>query len=278
MAAFTSIAAGIGLATAAATTGMSFAQAGKQKKMENKARKEANTAMKEARARLEVNYADALSIPKEAYELEREAMLVQGAQALEAGIESERGGAATAGRVLASQQQAQAGVRTAMATDIFDLEAMKAEEDSRLRDINVQMDIGEAMGAQQRAADAQAAATAAKNQGIEGAINLAGDALEMIPLYVQDNKAQKYAAGQSGYSGTTNKDWKQYKKDTPNFQYGEEYQNAYKRATDPFNITSSKSAKTYKDYTQAELQEMKTSNPVLFEQLAKDYMFKDNLR
>jgi hypothetical protein len=32
MAAFTSIAAGIGLATAAATTGMSFAQAGKQKK------------------------------------------------------------------------------------------------------------------------------------------------------------------------------------------------------------------------------------------------------
>jgi hypothetical protein len=96
--------------------------------MENKARKEANTAMKEARARLEVNYADALSIPKEAYELEREAMLVQGAQALEAGIESERGGAATAGRVLASQQQAQAGARTAMATDIFDLEAMKAEE------------------------------------------------------------------------------------------------------------------------------------------------------
>jgi len=274
MAAFTSVAAGIGLATTAATTGMSFAQAGKQKKMENKARKEARDAMREARARLEVNYADALSIPKEAYELEREAMLVQGAQALEAGIESERGGAVTAGRVLASQQQAQAGARTAMATDIFDLEAMKAEEDSRLRDINVQMDIGEAMGAQQREADAQAAATAAKNQGIEGAITLAGDALEMIPLYVQEKKAQKYAAGQSGYGGTTNKDWKQYKKDNPNFQYGEKYQNAYKRATDPFNITSSKSPKKYEDYTQAELQEMKTSNPVLFEQLAKDYMFK----
>jgi hypothetical protein len=270
MAAFTTIAAVGGLTVTAATTGMSFAQAGKQKKLENKARKEASTAMKEARASLEVNYADALSIPKEAYELEREAMLVEGAQALEAGIESERGGAATAGRVLASQQQGQAVARTDMATDIFDLEAMKAEEDSRLRDINVQMDIGEAMGAQQREADAQAAATAAKNQGIEGAINLAGDALEMIPLYAQDKKAQKYAAGQSGYGGTTNKDWKQYKKDNPNFQYGEEYQNAYKRATDPFNITSSKSAKTWDDYTTDELTALAKSNPELFNILLKN--------
>ena len=165
MAAFTAIAAGIGLATTAATTGMSFGQAAKQKRMAAQANKEANKAMKEARARLEVNYAEALSIPKEAYELEREALLSQGAQALDAARESERGSAATAGRVLAAQQRGQAETRTAMAQDLFDIEAMKLEEESRLRDLNVQLDLEEIMGAQQKAADARAAATAAKQAG-----------------------------------------------------------------------------------------------------------------
>jgi hypothetical protein len=47
---------------------------------------------------------DALGIQKTPYELEREAMLSAGAQATEAARESERGVAATAGRVYAGQQ------------------------------------------------------------------------------------------------------------------------------------------------------------------------------
>jgi len=196
---------------------------------------QANKAMKEARARLEVNYADALSIPKEAYELQREAMLSQGAQALEAGIESERGSAATAGRVLAAQQAAQSGIRTDMAQELFDIEAMKLEEESRLRDINVQMDIGEAMGAQQRAADAQAASTAAKQQGIQEAISLGEQAMSFIPLYAQDRAAQKAAAESVGYDPNTS--FRKFKKQNKGFRSNPEYLKAYKEFTQPFDVT-----------------------------------------
>jgi hypothetical protein len=240
MAAFTTIAAGVGLAATAATTGISFGQAAKQKDLAKKSQRKANKAMKEARARLEVNYADALSIPKEAYELQREAMLSQGAQALEAGIESERGSAATAGRVLAAQQAAQSGIRTDMAQELFDIEAMKLEEDSRLRDINVQMDIGEAMGAQQRAADAQAASTAAKQQGIQEAISLGEQAMSFIPLYAQDRNAQKGAAEAAGlYDPNTN--FRKFKKENKSFRSNPEYMKAYRELTQPFDVTGQSS-------------------------------------
>lgn len=237
MAAFTSIAAGIGLATTAATTGMSFGQAAKQKRMAARANRDANKAMKEARARLEVNYAEALSIPKEAYELEREALLSQGAQALEAGIQSERGSAATASNVLAAQQKAQAESRTAMARDLFDIEAMKLEEESRLRDLNVQLDLEEIMGAQQRAADAEAAATAAKQAGIEGAISLGQQAMEFIPLYAQDRGAQKYAAEKAGlYTPGGDQTFRQFKKTNPQYKFNTDYQKFYEQATNPFGV------------------------------------------
>lgn len=270
MAAFTTIAAGIGLATTAATTGISFRQAAKQNDLAKDAQREANKAMKEARARLEVNYADALSIPKEAYELQREAMLSQGAQALEAGIESERGSAATAGRVLAAQQAAQSGIRTDMAQELFDIEAMKLEEDSRLRDINVQMDIGEAMGAQQRASDAQAASTAAKQQGIQEAISLGEQAVSFIPLYAQDRGAQKSAAEAVGFDPKTQK-FRDFKKDNKGFKFKPEYQKAYKQATDPFNITSSDSNKKWADYTNEERETMKAMFPEKYRIMAMEY-------
>lgn len=277
MAAFTAIAAGIGLATTAATTGMSFAQASKQRKMAAQANKEANKAMKEARARLEVNYAEALSIPKEAYELEREALLSQGAQALEAGIESERGSAATAGRVLAAQQQGQAQTRTAMAQDLFDIEAMKLEEESRLRDLNVQLDLEEIMGAQQRAADAEAAATAAKQAGIEGAISLGQQAMEFIPLYAQDRAAQKYAAEKAGlYTPGGDQTFRQFKKTNPQFKFNTDYQKFYQQATNPFGVApaatpaaapatqNNRMGGTTGGFTYEELEEMRITDPVRY--------------
>ena len=285
MAAFTSIAAGIGLATTAATTGMSFAQAAKQKRMAAQANRDANKAMKEARARLEVNYAEALSIPKEAYELEREALLSQGAQALEAGIESERGSAATAGRVLAAQQQGQAQTRTVMAQDLFDIEAMKLEEESRLRDLNVQLDLEEIMGAQQRAADAQAAARAARQQGIEGAISLGQQAMEFIPLYAQDRGAQKYAAEKAGlYTPGGDQTFRQFKQANPQFKFNTDYQKFYQQATNPFGVAPSASrlaersaqgsvapatqnnrmGGTTGGFTYEELEEMRISDPVRY--------------
>jgi hypothetical protein len=57
--------------------------------------------LKKLKTKLEVNYLEGLSIAKEPYELEREALLQAGASALQAGVEGEtRGAAAVAGQVL----------------------------------------------------------------------------------------------------------------------------------------------------------------------------------
>ena len=102
-----------GLVISGVSAGMSFSQASKQRKLQAQAEQDAAKAMAQARKKLDVNFAEQMSVKKEAYDLEREALLSAGAQATEAGIESERGSAATAGRVYAAQQQGQAGVRTA---------------------------------------------------------------------------------------------------------------------------------------------------------------------
>jgi len=182
MAVATAIAVG-GLALSAATTANSFIQAGKQKKAQRAAEDAAAEAMAEAKKKLEINYADELAIKKEPYELQREAMLSQGAQAIEAGVESERGAAATAGKIQMAQNEAQAGIRTEMGKEMDAIQAQQIAEDSRLRDLGVQLDLGEAEGAQNAARSAEEASTAATAQGIQGVMSTAQQGLGMVNLY-----------------------------------------------------------------------------------------------
>lgn len=195
-----------GLAATGISTGMSFAQAAQQQKLYRQANAKAEQAMQEARKKLEVNYMDQLSIMKEPYELQRQAMLVQGAQSMEAAREADRGAAATAGRLQAMQNEQQQGIRTAMGQELMALEKLSADEESRLRDINVQLDLGEIQGAQLAAADAQQARSAAMSQGFEGLGMMAGYASELVPLYMQSaaskqlgkQEAAYYKAGEAG--------------------------------------------------------------------------------
>jgi hypothetical protein len=172
-----------GLAVSAGSAGMSFAQAGKQRKLQREAQQDAQKAMQEARKKLEVNYYDQLAIQKEPYELEREALLSAGAQAIEAGQESERGAAATAGRVQLAQQQGQREIAAAMGQEMLGLEKLSAQEDARIRDAQVQLDLGEVQGAQLAARDAQQAAAAATSQGMASLQSLGQQAIQMAPLY-----------------------------------------------------------------------------------------------
>ena len=192
---FTAVAAIGGLALSAGSTAMSFGQMAKQKKLQREAERDAEAAMAEARQRLDVNYAEGRSIKKEAYDREREAMLVQGAMATEAGIESERGSAATAGRIYAGQQEGQSAIRDAMADEMTNIESDIIDENSRLRDLNVALDLEEVAGNQQRAADAQRAAELSKEQGVQGALNTAQLGLNFVPLYQQNISKQKAAVG-----------------------------------------------------------------------------------
>jgi hypothetical protein len=201
MPAATSLAiASIGVSAAGA--GGSFIQASRQSQLQQKAEAEASRTLEEARKKLDVNFYEQLGINKEAYELEREALLVQGAQAIDAAVESERGAASAAGRVQLAQQEGQAGVRMAMAQDVMGLNKLVAGEESRLRDMKANLDLAEAQGAQLAARDAQQASTASITQGIAGVQSAAQQGLELIPLYgkTQSAKALADLKKQSGLS------------------------------------------------------------------------------
>jgi hypothetical protein len=183
MAALTAIAAGVSIAATVGSTAMSFSQANKQKKLQKEAESEADKAMAKARESLEVNYMKALSVQKEPYELQREAMISQGAQTVDAAQESERGAAAAAGRVQMAQADVQGGIRTAMGKELTEIERLKVAEEARLRDLNVQLDLGEVEGAQMAARNAQEMAAQATAQGFEGVTSAATQAANIIPLY-----------------------------------------------------------------------------------------------
>lgn len=161
------------IASAAVQTGTSaagFLQAGKARKEMKKAEAEADAAMAAARKKLEVNYLAGLSIAKEPYELARENLLQRSAALTQAGVEgSTRGAAATAGQVLMAGQAQAAQQRASMSQEMNRLQELAAREESRLQSARVDLDIGEAKGAQQAAADYQAAADAAKAGAIKSA-------------------------------------------------------------------------------------------------------------
>ena len=185
-----------GLALSAGGMGMSFAQAGAQRKLGEKADRDAEKAMAAARKKLEVNYLDALAINKLPYELEREALLVAGAQGVEAARESERGAAAGVGRIQLAQQKGQQGIRSAMGQEITALDRSAAAEESRLRDIGVQLDLGEVAGAQMASSDASQAAAAAQTQGFQQLAAFGAQALEAAPLFSKSPAARAQAKAQ----------------------------------------------------------------------------------
>lgn len=177
---------GLAIASLAATgagTYQSFKEASKQRELMNKASADAAKAMEEARKKLDVNVYEQLAIPMQAYEREREALISSGAQAIQAGVESERGAAATAGRIQAAQTEAQAGQREAMAKELAGLQKLTAAEESRLMGLKADLDVSEAAANRLRERDAQRAAAAYTTAGFEGLTSLTGQALQMAPLY-----------------------------------------------------------------------------------------------
>lgn len=183
----------IGLGISAAATGASFAQAGKQRKLQREAQAEATKAMQEARQKLDVNFYKQLGIQKEPYELEREALLASGAQLIQAGVESERGAAATAGRVQMAQQAGQRQIAAAMGQEMAGLEKATVGEATRLRDMGVQLDLAEVAGAQLAERDAQQAAAAATTQGLSALQGLGTQIMQSAPLYGQSASSAQAA-------------------------------------------------------------------------------------
>lgn len=202
MAGFTAIATGIGLAATAATTIGSFAQAGEQARLKKEAEEAASKAMDEARKKLDVNYYEQLGIQKEPYELAARNILAQGALATQALTEGdERALAAGVGRVQLAQQAGQEKVATAMQQEKAQLDKLVAGEDTRLRDVGVQLDTMEAQGAQQAAADAARAGAQALQQGFAGVTSLGTQLASLAPLYAKTPEARLAAKIQRKQAG-----------------------------------------------------------------------------
>lgn len=196
MAAVTSI---IAAGTTLASTGISFAQAGKQKKLAKDAQAAADAAFKKAEAQLDVNYFEQLGISKTPYENQREAIAQQAAQAMEMGRESERGGAATAGRVLAQSNIAQQGITDKQTKDLEALNKLVATEESRLGTARANLSLEQAEGAGIAAAQAQNQQNQAIMSGVSGLANAGMSLYENSELYKQNN-----VEGAAGLAGDTN--------------------------------------------------------------------------
>ena len=186
------MAAVTGAIIAAGSAGASFVQASNQRKLQQQAQADAAKALEEARKRTELNTYAALGVQKEPYALQREALLTQGAQSLQAAQEGDtRGVAATAGRIQAQQNQAQQQVTSAMGQEMSNLDKLKAQEESRLRDVNIQLDLGQVAGSQQLAADAAQKAAAANQAGFtQAASALTQAAQAAVPLFSKTPQMQ----------------------------------------------------------------------------------------
>jgi hypothetical protein len=183
MAAVTSI---IAAGTTLASTGMSIAQASKQNKLAVAASEAADDAFKKAEAQLDVNYFEQLGISKTPYENQREAIAQSAAQAMEVGKESERGGAATAGRVLAQSNVAQQGITDNQTKDLEALQKLVATEEASLGTAKSDLSLAQAEGAGIASAQAQNASNAAVQSAVSGVADFGMGMYQNSELYKQN--------------------------------------------------------------------------------------------
>lgn len=184
MPAFTTIALATSTAAAVAGTGLSFAQAGKQRKAADKAREAAQRAVEEAKAQMGVNYLEALSLPTQAYEAQREAVGQQAADILAEATQGEqRGVGAAAGRIMTARTEAERQLNAEIAQQQFALEQAKRTEDARLAGARASLSLAEAEGAQLAAREAEAARARFIAQGVQGLGDLAKLGMQAAPLY-----------------------------------------------------------------------------------------------
>jgi hypothetical protein len=181
--------AGIILGSVAAATSLaggylSFSQAAKQKKAQEKAQRESQALMQQARDRMQTQFYEQLQVPTEAYERQFRESTAQQKQALQALQESDpRTLAAGVGKVGAVGVAENQKIREDMADRLFNLQQLKADEQRLINQELVGMDVGEAASQNLMARDASYGVT----QGIQGGLTGIGGAVSaadsLVPLF-----------------------------------------------------------------------------------------------
>lgn len=162
----------IGISTALASAGGSAAQAVSAGQAARNASSRATKAFDEAMQKLSANQFAGIGLPMEVRDRQIEANLSAGAEATQAGRESERGAAAIAGQVYRGQTEAQRNIAGDIGQQLMGLETATAQEEARLSQARANLNLAEAEGAQAAAAQAgaqQAAAVKGIFTGLESA-------------------------------------------------------------------------------------------------------------
>lgn len=199
------------LGVQAATGLVSLAQSQIIAKKQEGADKIAAEKLQQAYGILDKNVYAAIALPMKQFNIQREALAAQGAQVVEAGRESQRGAAATAGSTMAQFNNALRGIQSEAEGQYYDLELAKAQEQARKDDIRTGLKLSEAEGAQAASAMYAEQKGRATNQAISSGIGALGQGLSMVPLFqatpqqravsdLQDSYANAAKSGQLGSS------------------------------------------------------------------------------
>ena len=187
------IVAGINAGIALTTMGISAGQKRKAEKKAAEAEQAAQKAMDEARAKLDVNFQEGRTISTDPYTMAIEASLSQGAASVQAAQEAGARGIAQVGRIQMAQNQMAEQQRVGLGQELQQLDKDIRDEDSRLRDVQTQIDMQEAAGAQEAAAMYDEQAAAAKAAMVQSGIDAVAAGASALPLYSQNNKMQQQA-------------------------------------------------------------------------------------
>ena len=221
----TAIAIGTSVAAAGASAGQAVSAGQAARKASRTAEESFNKAMNE----LSANRIAGLSLPREAMERQIEANLAAGAEATQAGRESERGAAATAGQVYRAQTEAQRNIAGDLGQQLMGLEAATAEEETRLAGARANLNLAEAQGAQAAASQFGAQQDAA----ITGAFSALGQAGQQ---FMEGSELYKASEGTRQYDNLL----KQYEKAASDGVLNKQFLDPKTNKPLPFNTVISK--------------------------------------
>ena len=179
MAAFTTIAAGVGAATSLGGGLMSFGQSAKASKQAADAQKKADRLMAQARKDAQKDVYAKLQVPLDAFNEQYR----QTNQAATAGIQALQEGdartlAAGIGQIAGQVNEANEKTRIQKAEALFGLDQTKATSKENIKQQLIAMDVGAAKDAEMKAADQEEIAAASLQQAIsqtgKGLVGVAG--------------------------------------------------------------------------------------------------------
>ena len=187
----------IGLGLSAASTVMSFVEAGKAADAQRAADKAAAAALVEQKRLQQQNFYEALRVPMEAYDRQFREGTAANAQAIDALSQDQRTLIGGIQGVQEATVEGQAKTREALADRLFNLDVMKAQANTQQADDLSRIAEQEAAGAQVAAMAAEKAKIAQQQAAMQGVGNMITQGAGMVGTY------GKMATPEDNLSGLT---------------------------------------------------------------------------